>query len=254
MRILAVNLGNSSVLAALFQGKRRAGLLRLPVSEAFGPQGKLEAALKTLCARPVDQVVFCSVVPSQTKTLEKGLRSATGKTALRLHPEAAHGLSIDYYAPRRLGADRLAGALGAQSLYPGQNVIVVDCGTATTLTALDAKNTLRGGAIFPGMTLWARALASGTAQLPQIELTKPKRALGRSPEEAIASGLFHGHLGALKETIQVIGKESFKGKPHLVLGTGGHACFFAREKLFTRLVPDLILVGLRHFALKNSHA
>lgn len=254
MRTLAVNLGNSSALAALFQGKRRTGLLRLPASEAFGPRGKLAGELKALCDGPVDQVVFCSVVPQKTKALEKVLLAATGKAALRLHPEASHGLRIDYYEPRRLGSDRLAGALGAQSLYPDQNVIVVDCGTATTLTAVNAEGRLRGGAIFPGMTLWARSLASGTAQLPEIELKKPKRALGHSPEEAIASGLFHGHLGALREMIQIIGKESFNGRPYLVLGTGGHACFFAREKLFTRLVPDLILVGLRHFALKNSHA
>jgi len=101
----------------------------------------------------------------------------------------------------------------------------------------------------------ADLLAAGTAQLPRIALPQSVAAVGRSPREAIASGLYHGHAGAIRELIQRVHVETFGRQKAVVIGTGGHAPRFAREKLFTVLAPDLILTGLRAFAAsKHDHA
>ena len=96
-----------------------------------------------------------------------GFRSA-------LTADAAHGLTIGYHRPGQLGADRVATAIGAQVLYPKRHVVVVDCGTATTVTALRSDGTLLGGAILPGLSLWPETLALRTAQLPRIQLRRPR--------------------------------------------------------------------------------
>ena len=106
------------------------------------------------------------------------------------------------------------------------------------------------GAILPGLALWPEMLALRTAQLPRVQLRKPRAALGRSTEDAIVSGVFHGHVGAVRETVERVRSEAFGRSRCRVLGTGGHADRFAGEKLFTEIQPALILEGLHAFAVR----
>jgi type III pantothenate kinase len=156
----------------------------------------------------------------------------------------SHGLRIGYRDPKQLGTDRLAAALGARAEFPRKNVIVVDCGTATTITALGRGGVILGGAILPGIGLWPDILAARTAQLPRIAPHRPRSALGRSTEEGLRSGIFHGHAGAIREVVARVRAEAFGRASAKVVGTGGHAALFARENLFGALKPDLVLQGL----------
>lgn len=248
-RTLALSLGNTSLLGGIFAGARRTALFRLPRQD-----GVIEGDFTTRVRGRIDRVVLCSVVPKQTPTLLRQLRQAYGVTPLVVASDSPHGLTIGYRQPAQLGADRLAAALGAGELFPGQNVLVVDCGTATTVTALRAEGVLAGGAIFPGMALWPEMLARRTAQLPQIPLRRPRVALGRSTQDGIAAGVYFGHVGAIRETVARVRFEAFGDAASIVIGTGGHATLLEREKLFTHHVPDLVLRGLLAFAEKNAGA
>jgi type III pantothenate kinase len=200
----------------------------------------------------VDLVALCSVVPARTAMLVDIVRRLTDTDPRVLTAASPHGLAIGYRRPRELGTDRLAAALGARRLYPERNAIVVDCGTATTLTALRSDGTLLGGAILPGLALWPEVLARRTAQLPQIPLReRPSHALGRTTRAALAAGIHFGHAGAVRELIRRVRAEAFGRSRAMVIGTGGHAAHLARENLFTVHVPDLILVGLREFACRR---
>jgi type III pantothenate kinase len=227
---------------------------RVPIQEAATAHGFARLVARRVPGR-IDRAALCSVVPALTASIARHIKRTFGVAPLVLTAAASHDLTIGYRRPRELGVDRLAAALGARELFPKMNVIVVDCGTATTVTALRRDGVLLGGGIFPGLALWADVLAARTAQLPRIALRKPEVAVGRSPREAIASGLYHGHAGAIRELIQRIHGEAFGRQKAVVIGTGGHAAHFAREKLFTVLAPDLILTGLRAFAArKYDHA
>ena len=227
---------------------------RVPIQEAATAHGLARLVARRVHGR-IDRAALCSVVPALTASIVRHIERTFGVVPLVLSSAVPHRLTIGYRRPRELGTDRLAAALGARELFPKMNVIVVDCGTATTVTALGRDGVLQGGAIFPGLSLWAGVLAARTAQLPRIALRKPEVAVGRSPREAIASGLYHGHAGAIRELIQRIHVEAFGRQKAVVIGTGGHAAHFAREKLFTVLAPDLILTGLRAFAArKYDHA
>jgi type III pantothenate kinase len=240
-------IGNTSLFGGVFAGGKLAREFRVPRAEV--------AALRAELARAgrIARVELCSVVPDATVKILRIVRRETGIIPAVLTAGSPHGLTIAYRDPRRLGTDRLAAALGARVRFPGKNVIVVDCGTATTVTALRAGGVLAGGAIFPGLSLWAEALAAGTAQLPRVPMRRPRAALGRSPEEAIASGIFHGHAGAIRAVVTAVAREAFGAKPFIVIGTGGHAPRLKGEKLFTVLEPRLILLGLLASAGARFH-
>ena len=247
MRLFVLNLGNTTLSGGIFSGTRLISKFRIPSDL---PTRRLAAGIAARLRRPPDLAVLCSVVPSLTPRVAGTLRRSTGAGPLVLDALSDHGLSIGYGRPGELGADRVAAALGARTLFPGRNLVVVDCGTATTVTALDSAGRIHGGAIMPGVALWSEMLARRTAQLPLVTGQRSPRAVGRSPSEAIASGIHHGHVGAISHLIDRIAREAFGVRPYQILGTGGNAPRFRREKLFTRLEPDLILHGLRAFAAR----
>lgn len=252
MTTLVFNLGNTTLLGGVFKDERLLRSFRFPARSAVTSAGFARPVARELRGA-FDVVAVCSVVPRRTGILLRAVRRHTGLVPRLLEAASPHGLKIGYQRPAELGTDRLAAAVGAQSLYPRQNVIVVDSGTATTVTALDWRGTLLGGAILPGLALGAASLATGTAQLPRVAPVRPARALGRGTRGGIESGVFFGHVGAIREVVQRIRAEAFGRGKVVVLGTGGNAPLLGRENLFTRLEPDLILFGLRDFALRNFH-
>lgn len=245
LRTLVIDIGNTTVFGGVFHGRRLARRLRFPT-----PDASRAKAWKRI--GPVDQAVLSCVVPAATAAASRAIARQCGVRPRILTAAAPHGLRIGYRDPRQLGTDRLACALGARALFPCRNVIVVDCGTATTVTALDRRGSILGGAILPGVGLWPAALADRTAQLPAVAPGRPRQALGRSPEEAVRSGIHHGHAGAIREVTARVRAEAFGRAANVVIGTGGHAPQFASAGIFTTVQPDLILKGLKAFADRLS--
>ncbi|HWA85800.1 MAG TPA: type III pantothenate kinase [Opitutus sp.] len=240
MRRLAISIGNTSLFAGVFSGRRLTNSFRLNASELVRLPGRVRG--------PIEAAVVGSVVPALTEDVLRLVRRTWAVEAMLLTATSAHGLKIGYRRPRDLGADRVAAALGAREKFPGRDIVVVDCGTATTVTALRGDGTICGGAILPGVGLWTEMLAGRTAQLPRVAPARPRRALGRSTREGIEAGVFFGHLGAMRETVGRVRREAFDRGPAMVVGTGGQAARFRREKIFDALAPNLVLHGLRAFA------
>ena len=135
-------------------------------------------------------------------------------------------------------------------MYPDKDLIVIDFGTATTFCALSAQREYLGGVIMPGLKLSMTSLEANTSKLPTVAIVSPKETLGRSTVESIQSGLYWGHLGAVKEMIANLSKECFKSKP-MIIGTGGFTHLFSKENIFDHEVSDLVLRGL-YIALKMN--
>ena len=131
-------------------------------------------------------------------------------------------------------------------MRPGANIIVVDCGTATTLDVVTAGGDYLGGAILPGVGISVETLAGRTAKLPTVEITRPATALGRSTIESIQAGVYHGHVGAIRQLLGELTREAFAGERPCVVGTGGFARLLEGEKLFDEVVPELVLLGLKY--------
>ena len=96
------------------------------------------------------------------------------------------------------------------------------------------------------------ALEGGTARLPSVEIVTAGTALGRDTVESIQSGLYWSNVGMVRELTARITEQEFAGDPPVVIGTGGFAALFNREKLFDHVVPDLILTGLLEINRLNT--
>lgn len=251
MSTLVLNLGNSSLFGGEFTGEKLVTSFRAPIKEVNTAPGFARNVVRRVQGN-IDCVAICSVVPQLTKKIAAHVRREFGIAPRLLTAKASHGLKIGYPNPAQLGTDRLAAALGARKLFPAKNIIVVDCGTATTVTALRRDGVLLGGAIFPGFALWPEMLASRTAQLPRVSLRRPPRALGRSTEAGLESGIFYGHVGAIRELVRRIRTDAFGRSDVIVLGTGGHGAHFARAKIFDQVVPELVLIGLNEFLQREK--
>jgi type III pantothenate kinase len=192
----------------------------------------------------VSNVALCSVVPEVVYTLSAACQKYFATTPFILQAGVKTGLKINYRNPLEVGTDRIANAMAAVAMFPGENLIVVDLGTATTLCAISQDHTYRGGVILPGMRMSMQALDSGTSKLGSVEIKRMDTCLGRTTASSIQSGLYYGNMGALQEVMQRIRMEEFDGRRPKVVATGGFAALFGGTGLFDQVVPDLVLRGL----------
>jgi type III pantothenate kinase len=192
----------------------------------------------------VKEIGICSVVPDAMHSLKGACQKYFKKEPFILEAGVKTRLQIKYKNPNEVGADRIANAIGGLALFPDQDLLIVDLGTATTFCAVSRKREYFGGAIIPGLRISMEALESRTAKLPKVEILRPKTACGQSTVESIQNGLYISHVGAIKEFIHRYQNEIFNGVRPVVIGTGGFSSLFTQEKLFDQEVPDLVLIGL----------
>lgn len=220
---LAIDIGNSMIGFGFLKGGKVVRTCKIenePESELFRP--KLRNFLECVAAeRKVKKIIICSVVPRSTKILQRKIRKIFGFKALTVGRDVRIPIVNKYKSPRQVGKDRLVCAFAASKLY-GAPAIVIDLGTAITFDGISAKGEYLGGAIIPGLRLSAEALFEKTALLPRIRLNEPKKVIGRSTEESIQSGLFHGYGALCDGMVDRLAHEMGVSHPKIVM-TGGYA-------------------------------
>ena len=198
----------------------------------------------------IDSAILSSVVPPLTGTMVETVVELCGKKPLLLSPGLDIGLRITTENPAEVGADLVANAVAAYQRFQG-NCIVVDFGTALTLTAVAAPGELRGVAIAPGLSSAMNSLAHDTAQLPRVPLAPPAAAAGRNTVQSIQSGIVFGYAGLVEGLIRRL-REELGGQAGVVV-TGGQSQIMA-PLLAGPVVHEhwLTLEGLRIVAVRNS--
>ena len=255
--LLCLDVGNSQIYGGLFEDDllrvqfRRTSQLRSS-SDELGVFFRSVLRENNVNPDEISRVAICCVVPDLLYSLRACCQKYFGLDPLVLRPGIRTGLKISYRDPKEVGADRIADAVGAVTMFPNRNLIVADFGTATTLCAITKDKEFLGGNIIPGVRLSMEALEERTAQLPAVEILPPRTALGRSTVESIQSGLYWSNVGMVRELIGRITAEEFSEEAPVVIGTGGFAQLFNREKLFDHVVPDLILAGLQEIVRLNG--
>jgi type III pantothenate kinase len=165
-------------------------------------------------------------------------------------PGVKTGLKIMIENPAELGTDIVCNSVAAYNRI-GRSCIVVDFGTALTFTAVREPGEILGVAIAPGLQAAAEALSEHTAQLPQVWLEPPGKAIGTNTIKSIQSGVVFGYTGLVEAMIDRMRNEL--GGSAAVIGTGGRAGVIAPlTNRFTLIEPWLILEGLRLIAEKNK--
>jgi type III pantothenate kinase len=150
-----------------------------------------------------------------------------------------------YKSPETLGSDRLAAAVGVNYLFPADNVMIFDFGTAITIDFVDSENNFLGGNISPGLSVRFKSLNFYTNRLPLLKIPEKIEEIGRTTAEAIEAGVIFGIIG---ETMSYINK--FKDKK--IIFTGGDAFYFAEQiKIPIFVVRNPIVFGLNRVLHHN---
>jgi type III pantothenate kinase len=192
----------------------------------------------------IEKIAICSVVPQDNHSLASACVKYFDKSPFFLDANVKTGLKNRYDNPSEVGADRIANAIAALKLYPEKNLIVIDLGTATTFCAISKEHEYKGGVILAGLRLSNDALGSKAAKLSNVEIRKCDNVLGTNTVNSMQSGLYYGHLGAMKEIISGISQECFNGEKPFVIGTGGFSSMFEGAEIFDAIEPDLVIQGL----------
>lgn len=256
--LLCLDVGNSQIFGGVYDGDRRMATFRRTSSirassDEYGMFFRAVLRENGVDPQQIAMAAICSVVPDVLHSLRNCFQKYFGFPPFLLQPGVKTGLKIRYRNPLEVGADKIANALGALTLFPDRNLLIVDFGTATTLCAVSREKEYLGGIITPGIQMSMTALDSRTARLPAVEIVRPAEVLGRSTVESIQSGLFYGAVATVRSLAALVTETHFAGYPPAILATGGFGRLFENERLFDSFVPDLPLIGLRR-ALALSQA
>lgn len=255
--ILCLDVGNSHILGGIFKNGKLLFQFRHPSEEKLTSDQLGVFFLSLLQAHQLNptqitHIGYCSVVPS----LDYSIRSAFIKyfqlEPFVLKPGIKTGLKIKCKNPHEVGSDRIANAIAATHAFPKQHLIVVDFGTATTIDIINNQAEYLGGSILPGIKISMQALHTQTAKLAPVSIEKPQQPLGQTTASNIQTGLYYGHLGAVREIIQRNQASLFFNQKALVIGTGSFAHLFSDEGLFNCIIPELSLQGILLTLMKNQ--
>ncbi len=253
--ILTLDVGNSHLYGGLFEGDNirlrfRKANHHAHSSDEYGLFLKSVLRENQIEPHQVKHIVMASVVPESNHSISSACIKYFDLRPLILQAGLKTGLKIKYRNPLEVGADRIANSLGAMALYPAENLLIADFGTATTICVVSRAQEYLGGVIAPGLRLSMETLEKNTAKLPTVEIKVPEAVIGRSTTDCIQSGLYYSALGMVKEIIAQVKRDMFANEPLLVIGTGGFSSLFAQE-LFDVVEPDLVLIGLRRLQTLN---
>jgi type III pantothenate kinase len=246
--LLAVDVGNTNITIGVFAGSKLKATWRVATGVHRMPDEYASLLLhlferQGIDASKITDAILCSVVPPLAGVFEEMYRRYLKVSPLVIEAGVKTGVRISMDNPREVGADRIVNAVAAHHLYGGA-VIVIDLGTATTFDAVSEEGDYLGGAIAPGIAIATEALFARTAVLPRVELTHPKRAIGRNTVAAMQSGIVFGYAGLIEGIVGRI-REELGGKAKVV-ATGGYAELLARETpVIDEVNLDLTLIGLR---------
>jgi type III pantothenate kinase len=241
MIALVLDIGNTALKAACFDGKR---LLKAGRAAADDHSGIEELMLKLLVFMP--EHYFMAQVARVPDALEKFLIRAK-LPGTSYNPTMTAGLKNRYLTPETLGCDRLANAAAAHSLSRSIPCLVIDAGTCIKFDFVNADGEYLGGSIAPGIDMRFKALNSFTSRLPLFQKNEHAFLVGRNTEESIQSGVINGAVAEIKGMLD---QYQMAHKDLKVFLTGGDSPLFERN-LKSTIFADawLTLKGLNEIRL-----
>lgn len=252
--LLAIDVGNTNIVLGVLDGEQilHKGRLHTNIKATTDEYAiKLHAFLELHgVLGKIDGAIVASVVPPLVRPLKKAVRIVTEQNALVVGPGIKTGLSIKIDDPSQLGADMVVGAVAAKEKYPCP-IIIFDLGTATTGSVIDKDGNFIGAVITAGVKTSLTSLASGTALLPLIEISAPKKVIGTNSIDSMRSGAVIGTAAMIDGFIDRFEEEL--GNKATVIITGGLGTQVIKNCTHDIVLSqNLLLDGLRIIYDKNK--
>ncbi len=242
--LMAVDIGNSTVVVGLFDGSRL--IRRLLFASKKGNSYKDYSILLHLELAQMDdviirQMVISSVVPELTDEWKKLAENEFQASVYEVNALSDLGLSFKVDDPSFIGPDLIVNAFAAWKIYK-HHCIIIDLGTATTIQVVSREGCFEGGVIVPGLELSLKSLGQGASLLKTIKLERPTELIGTNTRESILSGIVRGHVYMIKGFAQEL-HGIYPNAPVLVTGGLSASIMEYLDSSFIHM-PDLTLQGL----------
>lgn len=253
--LLTVDIGNTNITLGAYDGNILAFTARLATeqrktSDQYAAELMNMLSLYDLDFGDIEDCIIASVVPQVGKSISEAVSKLCHIVPLMLGPGVKTGLNIKIDNPAQLGADLVAGAVGALDAYT-MPCVVIDMGTASTISVLDRNGTFLGGVIAAGVRLTLKALAENTAQLTSIPIEAPPSVIGANTVECMQSGLVYGTAAMIDGLLDKISEQL--GETPTIIATGGLSkdiIVHCKNNIIYN--ENLLLEGLRVIYEKNN--
>ncbi|MBQ7837515.1 MAG: type III pantothenate kinase [Clostridia bacterium] len=253
--LLAIDIGNTNITLGVYNKDELVFVTHIATDRSRTPdqyavEFKQIFALYDMPQNSFEGAAISSVVPELSATMSKAVETITGHRPMLLGPGIKTGMNILIDNPAQLGADLLAGGVGAAALYP-LPCLVIDLGTASKVSVIDKNGSFCGCTISPGIGISLDALSARTSQLPNISLKTPARAIGKNTVDSMQSGTVFGYAAMIDGLCEKL-EEELGDTVKTTVATGGLARDLVksckREIIYN---GELVLYGLKVLFEKN---
>ena len=253
--VLAIDIGNTHIVLGCVDGEKiifRERMSTNPNATRLEVASMIKTAfdMYRVDYTKIDGAIISSVVPSVTQNVKGAIEKFAKIKTLVVEPGIKTGISIKIDNPAQLGSDLLVSAVAGVNEYKTP-LIIIDMGTATTVSVISKDKEYIGGAILPGVGISHDALVNRTSKLQSIALDEPKKVIGTNTVDCIQSGLMYGNAGALDGLIDRFNEEM--GEKCTVVATGGLSRIvvpLCKNEII--IDEDMLLKGLMLIYEKNK--
>lgn len=253
--ILAIDIGNTNIVIGGFEDDKLTFVARIATNatkteDEYASKIKSVLTIHSVDKSTVTGAIIASVVPPLNPIMKKALKFIYDVDAIMVGPGIKTGINIHCDAPSSVGADLICACVAAHHIY-GSPSLIIDMGTATKMMLMDKTGAFIGASISPGVNIALKALASGTAQLPQISLEPTASVIGKNTVDCMRSGVVYGNAAMIDGMIDRYNEEMHQELP--VYATGGLSQSiipYCRHSI--TIDTDMVLKGLNILYRKNS--
>ena len=253
--VLTIDIGNSNIALGGFEGNELSFVVRISTeirktADEYASKMLGVLAVHGICKKNIKGAIISSVVPPLNSVIKEAVKTVWGIDSLVVGPGVKTGINIQCDMPSSVGADLICACVAVNKLY-GSPALIVDMGTATKITAVNASGAFAGVSIAPGVLMGLNSLSEDTAQLPKVELEAPRSVIGKNTTDSMRSGVIFGNAAMIDGMIDRICDEMGDVLP--VYATGGVAeMIIPHCRHGIEICGDLVLRGLKLIYDKNN--
>lgn len=252
--ILAIDMGNTNTVIGGIDENRTYFIERVKTDSGrtdteYAVNFKSILEMNQIDTASIEGAILSSVVPPLNSTILSAVEKVTGIRPLLVGSGMKTGINILMDNPKTVGSDMIVDAVAASQEHP-LPLVVIDMGTATTMSVVDKKGNYIGGVILPGLKVSLNSLSSHTSQLPFISLEVPEKTIGKNTIDCMRAGIVYGNADMIDGILDRM--EAELGEMPSVVATGGLARFITplcRHKI--HYDDALLLKGLLILYRKN---
>ncbi|TAH27675.1 MAG: type III pantothenate kinase [Cytophagales bacterium] len=238
--IITVDIGNTQIKIAQFERERIIKKTAL---------NHLDEVWRLINELEPSEVIWCSVKTFPEDFYSKIKAEKSTHQHYLFNSSTPIPINNQYKTPKTLGLDRLAGAIGATSIFPSRPVLIIDAGTCITYDFVNHQNEYIGGSISPGFMLRYKALHQYTDKLPLLNIISSTKIIGNNTLDAIQSGVVNGVVAEINGICDIYNKQYSQLKTIIC---GGDAEFIYHQIKENKHVENFIIEkDLIHIGLKK---